>query len=188
MNEEGCILTGATGSAFILRCEGRLTQKSMWNMNAATARYRAAGATGDVLVDVTLCSYMDSTMLGLLARLALVCRATHGARPFLVGLGEGELARVFKRMSLDRLFELSARPVPVLDLQPPAAPPRPSHERARQVLLAHETLAELSPANAQAFALLLDMLRKGREESTATEGRKRTKKDSCPADPAGHGV
>lgn len=173
--EEGCILTGTTDGAFIARFEGRLTQRSMWNMNHAVERYGAADAPSIVLVDVADCIYMDSTMLGLLARWALTCaNAPHG-RPILLGLGEGDLAKIFRRMSIDRLFELS-------DLEPPSVAGTRSVGRegimaasadsARQVLLAHETLAELSPANAVAFGVLLDILRKDvpHEKPEVTDG------------------
>jgi anti-anti-sigma regulatory factor len=165
--QEGCILTGTSGTAFIARFEGHLTQRSMWNMNRAVARYDDAGAPVDVLVDVAQCTYMDSTMLGLLARWAITCADTHHAMPFLVGLGDGDLSRIFRRMSLDRLFRLSDREPPQVECTPAerdkvsaGAPDLAAGERARQVLQAHETLAELSPENAEAFGVLLKLLKK----------------------------
>ncbi len=163
---EGCILTGTSGEAFIVRFEGHLTQRSMWNMGHVVERYRDAGAPADLLVDLARCTYMDSTMLGLLARWALAYEAAHDGKPFLVGLGDGDLYRIFRRMSLDRLFRLSdiAPPpgegVPVDQDEQPGLPGRAAGERARQGLGAHATLAELSPENADAFALLIDLLKK----------------------------
>ena len=133
-------------------------------MTHVIERCRAAGAVEDVLVDVGTCEYMDSTMLGLLARWAPAHRQLHGRYPFLVGLGVRELARIFKRMSLDRIFETRGvdatahRTMTAVPSLPPA-PPIPC-DRANQVLLAHETLAELSPENAAAFELLIALLKK----------------------------
>ena len=165
--EEGCILVGATDRGFVIRLQGRLTQESIWNMDQVIERYDAAGPP-DVLVDVAHCTYMDSTMLGLLARCALVHHKAHAKWPFLVGLGEGDLARVFKRMSLDRLFENAAIDVmahcPNVSAVCAQSKTDNNRTRADQVLLAHETLAELSPENAADFALLIEILNKEMEK------------------------
>ena len=159
ITEEGCILTGSTEQAFIARFEGRLTQRSMWNMGHVVERYHELGAPMDVIVDVQYCTYMDSTMLGLLARWALDCANRHHVQPFMIGLADGELATVFRRMSLNRLFQQPSLPMPTYTPQPvTSGDPQPT-ERADQMLRAHETLAELSPENTRTFAQVIALLR-----------------------------
>jgi hypothetical protein len=166
VNEEGCMLVGAVGRTFVLRMEGRLTQKSIWNIASAIVRSEAQPELHDLLVDVSPCLYMDSTMLGSLARWALAFRQAHGLPPRLVGLRGGPLENIFTRMCLPRLFRVApagaVADVAALCPVSASAPPRDA-ERARGVLRAHETLAELSPENERAFALLIRLLRQQEE-------------------------
>jgi anti-anti-sigma regulatory factor len=159
---EGRVLIGVEQDVFIVRFEGRLTQKSLWIIGDAAGQCRGNGAVRDLLVDVSGCEYMDSTMLGSLARWAIDFGRHRGARPFLVGLRGGALERIFERMSLTTLFRVASAasalgPRPGLSVA--EAPERGRDERGEGVLLAHETLAELSPENAKEFAVLIEMLR-----------------------------
>ena len=164
--EEGCILTGSTEQAFIARFEGRLTQRSMWNMGHVVERYHELGDPMDVIIDVQYCAYMDSTIL--LARWALLCADRHHVQPFMIGLEGGELATVFRRMSLNRLFQQWTPPMPTYAPQRATSnEPQPA-DRADQMLRAHETLAELSPENTREFAQVSALLR-GQETPHQTQ-------------------
>ena len=67
-NQEECVFIGQYETTFIFKAEGRLTQKSLWNAKAAIKKCIENNAIAYLLIDLTQCSYMDSTILGLLAR------------------------------------------------------------------------------------------------------------------------
>ena len=161
--EEGRILMGSSEGAVVARFEGHLTQASALSITEAVERCARLDVTG-LLIDIRSCSYMDSTILGTLARWVINFYREHNVRPLLVGLWEGSLENTFKRMCLDQLFKpLPASalksPSPELETAHASATPDP-RSQARRVLDAHETLATLSPENAEEFRLLLDILRR----------------------------
>ncbi len=169
MSREGRVLIGAADRAVVVRLEGRLTQSSVSCIAEAATQCAAADAE-DLLIDIRLCNYMDSTILGSLARWALRFQQQRGHGPFLVGLQGGDLEQTFKRMSLDKLFKTAPATV-TSDTdatlgKPLAVQEHGNNDHARRILVAHETLAELSPENAKEFSLLLDLLRKETGPST----------------------
>ena len=156
--------TGIDGDTFILRIEGRLTQHLLCSFKDAIEQCRISEGVNDLLVDVSACEYMDSTMLGSLARWAIHIKDVCGKQPFLSGLSGGPLDRLFQRMSLTDLFRVvpySVSGSEQSELSEVGAGASQSREAyAEGVLLAHETLAELSPENEKEFARLIEMLRR----------------------------
>ena len=99
---------------------------------------------------------------------ALLCADRHHVQPFMIGLEGGELATVFRRMSLNRLFQQWTPPMPTYAPQRATSnEPQPA-DRADQMLRAHETLAELSPENTREFAQVIALLR-GQETPHQTQ-------------------
>lgn len=157
-----CLFIGKYESTFIFKPEGRLTQKSLWNANTAVQKCMEDPAVSSALVDITQCSYMDSTILGILARWAIQFMKTHSSPPFLVGLEGNPLESIFRRMNLNMLFRLVER-VEGFEkqmLSRLAFSEQPAmQEYAEHVLSAHETLAELSAENAREFATVITCLK-----------------------------
>lgn len=109
-----------------------------------------------VYVDLSEAEGVDSTTLGLLARLALFTRDRYALKTRLVG-GEEGLLRVFDAMDIAELFErIPAAPdLPLTEL--PAG--EPDAERTRQeVLAAHRLLVNLKPELATEFYDLISSL------------------------------
>lgn len=162
MADEGNLLIGIEGVAFIARLEGHLTQKSLWRIQAAAHQCSVNAAVRDLLVDVSACLYLDSTMLGSLARWAIAFGRDRERCAFLVGLRGGPLERMFERMNLTQLFSVAPDSMGVPAgawLAIAEGEDRGAGARANGVLSAHEALAELSPENAREFALLIELLR-----------------------------
>ena len=157
-----CVFIGKYERTFIFKAEGRLTQKSLWNANTAVQKCMEDPAVMFALIDITQCTYMDSTILGILARWAILFTKTHTSQPILLGLEGGPLESIFRRMNLNMLFRLVER-VDGFEKQMLSrlafAEQQGKQEYAEQVLSAHETLAELSAENAKEFATVINCLK-----------------------------
>ena len=161
-NQEERVFIGNYETTFIFKAEGRLSQKSLWNANAAIRKCMEDPAVMELLVDITQCSYMDSTILGILARWAIAFVKTRQTPPFLVGLEGGPLESIFQRMNLTMLFHISENieAFEKMSLSQLSFSKQQSNEEyAEHLLSAHETLAELSPGNAQEFAAVIQCLK-----------------------------
>lgn len=162
MAQEGAVFIGKYGSSFFFKAEGRVTQKILSNVNVAVRQCTDDDGITDLLIDIRECQYMDSTILGIVARWALSFAQTHATLPFLLGLPGSPLENIFERMKLDTLFHVSQ------DTQFPNHDAL-SHvslsdhvtekEYAEYLLSAHETLAELSEENAKEFAAVIQCLK-----------------------------
>lgn len=162
MAQEGQVYIGKYEATFIFKIEGRLTQKSLHNVNAAVERCTQDQEITELLVDIARCSYMDSTILGLIARWAIAFGQTHRSLPFLLGLPGHPLENTIERMSLNTLFHVSRNIQLAANsaLSQIAVSERVSkQEYAEYLLSAHQTLAELSPENAKDFSLVIECLR-----------------------------
>ncbi len=162
MIQEGYAFIGRYEATFIFKAEGRLTQKSLWNANAAVQKCMEDRTISNLLVDLTHCTYMDSTILGILARWAISFAKTHSSDPFLIGLQGNLLENTFRRMNLHTLFHIS----PNVQICEQSALSKLSlseqyskQEYAEYVLSAHQTLAELSADNTREFAFVIQCLK-----------------------------
>lgn len=162
MIQEGYVFVGRYETTFIFKAEGRLTQKSLWNANTAVQRCMEDQTITDLLIDITHCTYMDSTILGIVARWAISFAKTHSSLPFLIGVHGNPLESTFRRMNLHTLFHVSQDS----QLSEKCALSKLSlseqyskKEYAEYVLSAHTTLAELSSDNAREFAFVIQCLK-----------------------------
>ncbi|QSR85642.1 STAS domain-containing protein [Methylacidimicrobium sp. B4] len=123
------------------------------------------------LVDLTECTYLDSTFLGTLAGPALKLRKTGGT--FQVAGSSRRVAESIRTLGLDRLFECVEHltPYDAGDLRPLESG-APHRETTGELLLqAHQTLLECDPKNAPKFQDLVSYLsaevgRRNRPESS----------------------
>jgi len=162
MIPEGAVFIGKYKSSFIFRGEGRLTQKSLGNVNAAVKQCSDDGSITELLIDITDCAYMDSTILGIVARWAISFAQHHNTLPFLLGLPENPLENTFMRMHLNTLFHVS-QDTQLTNSNALSQIVLSNHvtqkEYAEYLLSAHETLAELSEENAKEFAAVIQCLK-----------------------------
>ena len=161
-NQKECVFIGKYETTFILKIEGRLTQKSLGNMKTAVKKCMEDQTLTDALVDITHCTYMDSTILGSLARWAIAFAKTHSRPPFLVGLTGSPLESIFRRMNLASLFHLADNMNGIEKSflsQWDISEQYSNQEYAAHLLSAHETLAELSAENAKEFAAVIQCLK-----------------------------
>lgn len=161
--QDECVFIGKYEGTFICKIEGRLTQKSLWNANTAVQKCMDDSTVSTALLDITQCSYMDSTILGILARWAIAFVKNHETAPFLIGLEDSPLESIFQRMNLSTLFYMvegqagSIKDAPLSKLL--LSEQYSTKEYAEYLLSAHETLAELSDDNAKEFASVIQYLK-----------------------------
>jgi len=112
-----------------------------------------------LVIDLSACTLLDSTLLGTLHELAGHAAAA-GARLSVQRASE-ELVAAFKELSLASVLDrLTGTPQPVPAIRKALKLPVTDLKRQRQRLLkAHQLLAELSGRNREAFAGLIDTLR-----------------------------
>ena len=161
--QDECVFIGKYEGTFICKIEGRLTQKSLWNANTAVQKCMDDSGVTTALLDITQCSYMDSTILGILARWAIAFGRDHESPPFLIGLEDGPLESIFQRMNLSTLFHMVEGQAGAIKDTPMSklllSEQYSTKEYAEYLLTAHETLAELSDDNAKEFATVIQYLK-----------------------------
>lgn len=111
-----------------------------------------------LLVDLTECTYLDSTFLGTLAGPALKLRKTGGVLE--VAGSSRRVLESIRTLGLDRLFACVENPTPcdAADLHPLESGV-PQRETTGELLLqAHQTLLECDPRNAPKFQDLVSYL------------------------------
>jgi len=111
-----------------------------------------------IAIDLTEASSIDSTTLGLLAKLSLLAKEKNHLLPTLLST-QSDINRVLQSMGFEQVFNLIEKP-----LLPPVhlhdlPPLTQSEDEARiRVLEAHRTLMQLNASNHAAFADLVKTL------------------------------
>ncbi len=115
----------------------------------------ARGERSTILVDLTATESIDSTGLGLLARIANFVRRRDGTKPVLFSV-RPDINAVLSSICLDDVFVLCDRiPDVAADQALPAGDPTET-ELAQTVLDAHRLLCEMNDANRATFQSVVD--------------------------------
>ncbi len=112
-----------------------------------------------VLIDLTTTEAIDSTALGLLARIAVILKQRSLGRPVLLCINP-DIERILLSMGFDKVFRMlrtssalssSLEELPIIgDISEDAV--------TQQVIDAHRTLMSLNESNTEAFRSLVDAL------------------------------
>ncbi|MDR2897442.1 MAG: STAS domain-containing protein, partial [Spirochaetaceae bacterium] len=133
----------ANDSLFI-KAEGHITAQVCPQLKRAiTDRLESAPPVTHIYVDLSECTYMDSTFLGLLVGFSRQIAAV-GGKLEIQQAGEVSLT-LFKQMGMDRILSINKTDVPfpsdMANLQNGSSP------SADELLAAHEELMSLSDEN-----------------------------------------
>lgn len=115
-----------------------------------------------IIVDLNGAEGVDSTTLGLLAKLAIRSRGELGIQPTLFS-SKPDLTRVVRSMGLDRVFTIVESPSDA-DLASAAELPDVDADDElirQQIIEAHETLMRIDARNVSAFKDLVQALQAG---------------------------
>lgn len=146
------------GGHWFLKLGGDLRHPLGPALNALLDRAFAEPDYSGFLIDVSEAENIDSTCLGILARIGIRARQTGGARPAVLG-ARTDLREVLEAVCFDQIFHFAdadgAAPQglePVTQLAAEEAP------LLALVLEAHRRLCDLDSRNQEAFRDLLEVL------------------------------
>ena len=154
----GRVLVGSFNGVYLLKFEGdvRLT------IGPATNRYidgiLSSNGFRSVLIDLSETERIDSTSLGLLARLSIRTKQQYSFVPTLV-CGSSDLLRVLHTMGFDEIFHIvDEAPMRIDDLGELPSVDVPKDDLRRLVIDAHKTLMSMNTHNFDSFQELVQDL------------------------------
>ncbi len=155
----GQVQYAVTENRAFLKLSGVIRHPVSQRLNLAVGRMFAKLTVQSVVVDLQEADFIDSTCLGLLARVATRCLELGRERPVLVST-QAEVNRVLRSMGFDRVFVLVENPAaPTANLSDAAGLAeicrRPD---PRVVLDAHRALCEMNEKNYHLFQNVIDQL------------------------------
>jgi anti-anti-sigma factor len=158
---QGRILAAEHDGAYALKMVGDVRVTLCSTIDDYLAHMLADENFESVLVDLCEAEGVDSTSLGLLAKLALGTYRRHGFKPVLYSCSPG-INRLLESMAFGRIFEL--RNEQCRDPEDIAEVPAASGDAAavrEKVIEAHGILMDLSEDNRERFKDLMAVLKKG---------------------------
>lgn len=177
------------GELWILRFEGPIRYLLAPSLNRFIDRLFAGPAPGAVCLDLRAATAIDSTGIGLLAKVANGMQGAGRARPVVVSTNP-EISELLVNLCLDEVCILAASaadaPEPVVGEPIPYTTPS-EQELARTVLDAHRRLSAISEENREAFRSVIEAFAQevhqanGADGVEGTKGAKGAKGGSSPA-------
>ena len=136
----------------VLRYFGRVDYMLATSINRFADRIIEKGGVGGLIFDLTEAENLDSTNLGLLARIAERVKNAGGGRSVIVSTSDN-INCVLRSMSLDQIFEIVTDPTDfsAVDDDEIEAEPQSQEELLNTMLDAHRTLVALSESDRLQF-------------------------------------
>ena len=163
------ILYGEAQNDIFIRALGRVTVNICYELrDRVFTRLNDQPHVGNIYIDLSRCDYMDSTFMGIMLGINKKLKRITDTGLTLVCPTE-ECSNLFTGLNILRFFTIRRNLVsfpPILETISTFARPTPD-----VMLAAHDDLAEVSPANANKFRILRDILQKKvvEERRKATE-------------------
>ncbi len=115
-----------------------------------------------VLIDLSQTEGIDSTTLGQIAKISILCRDRFGFMPTIASPNSG-ITRILLSMGFDQVFHIIQEPfTDEADFREWAADAVDEDKAREQVISAHRVLMSLNDKNKDAFRELVDSLESGR--------------------------
>jgi anti-anti-sigma factor len=158
---EGRILAASQDGAYVIRLEGDVRLTLCTTIDDYVQQMFADPNFASVWVDLCDAQGLDSTTLGLLAKLALKVKEKFGFAPAIYSCDPG-INRLLRSMAFHRLFELHeescSNPNDIAEIPTVSG----SEESVRQkVIEAHRVLMGISDENRDRFKDLITALERG---------------------------
>ncbi len=154
----GKIRYAEQNGSFVLKCAGdvRLTYCSV--LNDTIEQKLATGHFCSVIIDLTEVDSIDSTTLGLLAKLSILSKENFGMLPTLASTNS-DVSQQLEAMGFSRVFNIVHTPQPCPECLTDLPEQPQSEEVVRErVLEAHRILMDLNDSNREAFRDLVGLL------------------------------
>jgi len=148
----GHVTHAQTEGFHVLRYFGRVDYMLATSINRFADRILEKGGVGGLIFDLTEAENLDSTNLGLLARIAERVRAAGGGRSVIVSTSDN-INCVLRSMSFDQIFEIVTDPTDFSTVveDPIEAEPQSQEELLNTMLDAHRKLVTLSESDRLQF-------------------------------------
>lgn len=158
---EGRFLFAEHEGAYVLKLVGDVRLTLCSTIDQFVERMFKGVTCQSVVVDLTEAEGLDSTTLGLLAKMALFVRRQWQIRPLVVTDNQ-DILRLLASMGFEQIFDIrcSRKVDAVADCEPAPATLDEKTTHAK-VLQAHQVLMTLNQHNREAFRELVDNLCRG---------------------------
>lgn len=154
----GRILVGEHDGVYVLLFKGEVRLTLCTAVDGFLERMFGNDCFRSVVVDLSQTEFIDSTSLGLLAKLSIQSQKRFNYRPVLVST-RPDITRVLRTMGLDDVFNLVEQPLVHVEQLGELPPCAASEEEVRQrVLEAHRILMDMNEHNREAFQDLVTTL------------------------------
>lgn len=146
---------------FVLKFIGEIRLTLCSALDATIERIFSALNFSSIIIDLTESRSIDSTTLGLMAKLSILSRQKVGLLPTVVTTHE-DITRLLSSMGFDQVFNIVDEPLPC----PDCLTDLPSQDQSEdvvkgKVLEAHRILMSLNESNREAFRDLVSALERG---------------------------
>jgi len=160
-NCPGKIQFAEQSGTFVLKFVGEVRLTLCSALDATIEKIFAALNFTAIIIDLTEAQSVDSTTLGLMAKLSILSRQKVGLLPTVVTTNP-DITRVLQSMGFDQVFNIVDTPVPCPDCLADLPSQDQSEEVVKaKVLEAHRILMGLNDSNREAFHDLVSALERG---------------------------
>ncbi|TLX65109.1 anti-anti-sigma factor [Stutzerimonas nosocomialis] len=143
---------------FVLKFVGEIRLTLCSALDATIEKIFTALNFSSIVIDLTETRSIDSTTLGLLAKLSILSRQKVGLLPAVVTTHE-DITRLLQSMGFDQVFNIIDRPLPKSECLADLPTQDQSEEVVKaKVLEAHRILMSLNESNREAFRDLVSAL------------------------------
>ncbi|SDR97204.1 anti-sigma factor antagonist RssC [Pseudomonas oryzae] len=154
----GKIQFAEQNGTFVLKFVGEVRLTLCSALDATIERIFGARNFSSIIIDLTETSSIDSTTLGLLAKLSILSRQKIGLLPTLVSTN-ADISRLLDSMGFEQVFNMVGTPLPCPECLRDLPAQDLSEELVRaKVLEAHRILMGLNEHNREAFSDLVTAL------------------------------
>lgn len=154
----GSIFYAVQANCYVLKCVGDVRLTLCSSLDCHLESVLGGQRLGDVVIDLTEAECVDSTTLGLIAKLAVRAASMGLPKPALVSTNE-DVTRVLYSMGFDCVFMLMDElPVSVSDLKALPWVAESDQKIKDRILSAHQVLMGLNDENRAAFQDLVKAL------------------------------
>ncbi len=149
---QGAILSARVDSVEYIRFVGVIRYSNCAGLEAYIDKIFEQPTFKEIAIDLEQAEMLDSTALGLLARISIEFKKVSDKKPAIF-LQKGELAHILKRVCFDQVFNIVAKSnnSENLDFVELASLPKNEEEVLKCVVDAHRSLAEISESNERYF-------------------------------------
>jgi len=154
----GTIKFAEQDGTFVLKFIGEVRLTLCSALDATIQRMFGASNFSSIVIDLTEAHSIDSTTLGLMAKLSILSRQQIGLLPTVVTT-HPDISRLLESMGFEQVFNIVNQPLPCPDCLADLPEQDQSEEVVKaKVLEAHQILMELNESNREAFRDLVSAL------------------------------